>query len=111
MPSQAIHAMRYERKPRRLTILFRGSGETYVYFEVPSAEWTAFMDAGSKGTYLNQIFKQKGHGYLVLPHDPGGPGTPRRKRVPPAPDVEEWGETWMLPGQEDVLRYLQQRAA
>jgi hypothetical protein len=103
--------MRYEAKPRWLTIVFRGSGDTYVYFAVPGKEWGTFLEAESKGTYLNQIFKQKGYRYVVLPPDPGGPGTSRLQRVDTAPDVEEWGETWMLPRRADVGQFLKKRAA
>ena len=63
VPSTVIAAMRYEASERVLTIVFRGSRGRYRYFDVPPEEWDAFRNAPSKGTYLNETFKQKGYRY------------------------------------------------
>jgi KTSC domain len=63
MPSSVIKAMRYEPKRRVLKIAFRGPRGMYRYFDVPAEEWVEFCSASSKGTYLNEIFKGKGHRY------------------------------------------------
>ena len=63
MPSNVILAMRYDPAREELLILFRGRGEAYRYFNVPTEEWDAFLEAESKGTYLNRVFKQKEHPY------------------------------------------------
>ena len=63
MPSRVILAMRYEPGRQELLIVFRGGRGTYRYFDVPIEEWEAFLEAESKGTYLNRIFKQKEHPY------------------------------------------------
>ena len=63
MPSSVICSMRYDPAERTLEIEFRDGRGTYRYFDVPEAEWTAFRAAPSKGTYLNQVFKDGGYGY------------------------------------------------
>lgn len=63
MPSSVILAMRYEPVREELLIVFRGKGVAYRYFDVPMQEWEAFLDAESKGTYLNRVFKAKKHPY------------------------------------------------
>ncbi len=63
MPSSVILAMRYEPAREELMIVFRGKGVAYRYFDVPTEEWEAFLEAESKGTYLNRVFKQKEHPY------------------------------------------------
>ena len=66
MPSSVILAMRYEPDLRVLTVVYRGGRGTYQYFEVPKAEWVAFRASGSKGTYLNEVFKPKEYPYAKL---------------------------------------------
>jgi hypothetical protein len=63
MPSNVILAMSYEPVREELVIVFRGRGVAYRYFNVPMEEWEAFMEAESKGIYLNQVFKAKEHPY------------------------------------------------
>ena len=40
-----------------LELEFRQSGEVYQYFDVPAEEYTAFLAADSKGTYVKQQLK------------------------------------------------------
>lgn len=49
-----------------MDIEFRQTGEVYRYFDVPSEEYSAFLNAPSKGTYLNQQFKKQGYRYIEL---------------------------------------------
>lgn len=63
MPSSVIAAMGYDPESQVLTIVFRGGRGTYRYFDVPLAEWEAFMASGSKGTYLNEVFKTRNYRY------------------------------------------------
>jgi KTSC domain-containing protein len=63
MPSSVILAMRYEPIREELVIAFRERGVAYRYFNVPVEEWEAFLEAESKGTYLNRVFKAKEHPY------------------------------------------------
>lgn len=63
MPSSVILAMRYEPWREELLIVFRSKRGTYRYFDVPAAEWEEFLEAESKGTYLNCVFKAKEHPY------------------------------------------------
>jgi len=87
MPSKVIRTMRYDPDRQELLIVFRGDRGTYRYFDVPAEEWEAFLEAESKGTYLNRIFKQKEYPYektdeMVRPSEPS------------LGDVRlEWGET------------------
>jgi KTSC domain len=61
MPSSVILAMHYQPAREELLIVFRGKGVAYRYFNVPMEEWEAFLEAESKGTYLNRVFKPKEH--------------------------------------------------
>jgi len=59
MPSSVIQIMFFDPEARIVDVVFRSKGVTYRYFEVSRAEWAAFLAAGSKGTYLNQVFKAR----------------------------------------------------
>jgi KTSC domain len=63
MPSSVIAAMHYNVEARILTIVYREKRGTYHYFDVPQQEYEAFRAAPSKGTYLNEIFKNKQYRY------------------------------------------------
>ena len=64
--STSIASIGYEARRCELEIEFRHSGDVYRYFDVPSKEHAEFMAAESKGTYLNQVFKPKGHRYVIV---------------------------------------------
>lgn len=64
--SESIASMGYAPNKCALEIEFRESGEVYRYFGVPPEEHAEFMAAPSKGNYLNQVFKAKGHRYMVV---------------------------------------------
>ena len=51
---------------RELEIEFRDSGDVYRYFDVPEEEYAAFLAADSRGTYLNQVFKERNYRYLLV---------------------------------------------
>ena len=51
--SSNIDAVAYDAATRRLYVRFLASGATYVYFEVPKAVFEEFLDADSKGRFLN----------------------------------------------------------
>ena len=63
MPSSVIAAMHYNAEARILTIVYREKRGTYRYFDVPQQEFEAFRAAPSKGTYLNEVFKNKQYRY------------------------------------------------
>jgi hypothetical protein len=65
--STSIATMGYDPASGVLEIEFKESGEVYRYFEVPVAAYEAFLEAPSKGTYLNQQFKKAGYRYERLP--------------------------------------------
>jgi hypothetical protein len=88
MPSSVILAMRYQPDERELVIVFRGRG-AYRYFDVAMEEWREFLEAGSKGTYLNEVFKPREHRYEKLMVWAGAERTE-------AGEALEWGETWAL---------------
>lgn len=67
MPSSVIEWMRYEPGRRSLLIAYRGQRGVYRYFDVDAGEWDAFVEAKSKGTYLNRAFKPRMHPFLKLP--------------------------------------------
>jgi hypothetical protein len=64
--SSSIASIGYDPKKRELELEFRESGDVYRYFDVPKDEHSAFMVAESKGTYLNQVFKQREYRYTVV---------------------------------------------
>lgn len=90
MPSSAILAMQYDPAREELLITFRGGRGTYRYFNVPMEEWKAFLDAESKGTYLNRVFKPKEY-YFERAGD-----TIRSSGQRPAKPRLEWGEPEIL---------------
>ena len=61
--SSVIAGMRYEAQRCVLEIEFRDGRGVYRYYDVPRKEWERFLLAPSKGTYLNQTFKDGGYGY------------------------------------------------
>jgi hypothetical protein len=64
--STAIAAIGYDPGTGVLEIEFKPSGEVYRYFQVPAREYQAFLEASSKGTYLDQHFKKAGYRYERL---------------------------------------------
>jgi hypothetical protein len=58
--------MGYDAASGVLDIEFKESGEVYRYFDVPTSTYEAFLEAPSKGTYLNQQFKKAGYRYERL---------------------------------------------
>ena len=64
--STSIAAIGYDPGRYELEIEFRQSGDVYRYYEVPPEEHQAFMAAESKGQYLNQVFKPRGHRYIMV---------------------------------------------
>jgi len=65
--SSSILSIGYDPASRVMEIEFKETGEVYRYFDVPAAEYRAFKEAPSKGTYLNQQFKKAGYRYERLP--------------------------------------------
>ena len=47
--SSAILSVDYDEESRTLFVRFRDSGELYACFDVPEAEYEAFLTAESKG--------------------------------------------------------------
>ncbi|HKT52024.1 MAG TPA: KTSC domain-containing protein [Candidatus Angelobacter sp.] len=63
MKSRTITSIGYVPEERVLELEFRQSGKIYQYFDVPATEYTAFLAADSKGTYLNCDFKFRHYRY------------------------------------------------
>ncbi len=64
--SSSITSIGYDAAKRELEIEFRESGDVYQYFDVSSEEYAAFLAADSKGTYLNQVFKERNYPYFLV---------------------------------------------
>jgi hypothetical protein len=64
--STSIRSIGYDARRHELEIEFRESGDRYRYFDVSAEDHAELMAAESKGTYLNQVFKLKGHRFLVV---------------------------------------------
>jgi hypothetical protein len=56
--SEAIVAVGYDSQTQVLRATFR-NGRTYDYLDVPPDENSRFMNAESRGAYLNQVIKPK----------------------------------------------------
>lgn len=66
--SEAMKWIAYNKRRRELDIEFPKNGDVYRYFDVTPVEFNEFLAADSKGTYLNQIFKQRNHSYRIIRH-------------------------------------------
>ena len=55
--SDAINAVGYDDRRRILRVTFR-TGKSYEYLGVPREEHRQFMNAESRGTYMNQVIKR-----------------------------------------------------
>jgi len=106
MPSSVILGMRYSPETRVLVIVYRGRRGTYRYFDVPTEEWTAFRSSGSKGTYLNEVFKAKNYQYEKLADAQTGVSlviqneqrnSYENDQAKQQAEFLEWGETWAFP--------------
>jgi hypothetical protein len=64
--SETIASIGYEPRRHELDVEFRESGDVYRYFQVLAEEYREFIAAESKGSYLNRVFKAKGHPYRVV---------------------------------------------
>ncbi len=64
--SSSIASIGYEAATRELEIEFRESGDVYRYFDVPEEEYAAILAADSRGTYLNQVFKERNYRYRLV---------------------------------------------
>ena len=57
--SSNIEAIGYDPDTQQLHVRFVKSGETYVYYDVEEWVFQEFMQADSKGTYLNNQIKER----------------------------------------------------
>jgi hypothetical protein len=56
MPSTVVRHIEYDPQTERLTIHYT-SGAVYAYFPVPEEVFLSFMQARSKGVFLNKYIK------------------------------------------------------
>jgi hypothetical protein len=54
--SEAIIAVGYDENTRILRVTFRND-RTYEYLDVPPEEYVRFMNAESRGAWMNQVIK------------------------------------------------------
>ncbi len=57
--SSNVEAIGYDSATQELHVRFLRSGETYVYYAVEEWVFQEFMQADSKGTYLNTNIKDR----------------------------------------------------
>ncbi len=55
--SSAVSHIAYQKRHKRLYVTFRGSGESYVYINVPQRAYDELMKAESKGVFINKRIK------------------------------------------------------
>jgi hypothetical protein len=82
MPSSVIQIMFYDPHASVLDIVYRLGRGTYRYFNVSHGEWQAFRASPSKGTHLNEVFKDQHPRYAKMAK---GEGMSRN-----TPGVEFW---------------------
>lgn len=58
MPSSVIQSFVYDKEERRLVVRFV-SGKVYRYEEVPAEIAEGFRAAASKGTYFNDVIRDR----------------------------------------------------
>jgi hypothetical protein len=58
VPSSVIQSFVYDKEERRLVVRFV-SGKVYRYEEVPAAIAEGFGTAASKGTYFNDVIRDR----------------------------------------------------
>ena len=56
--SEAIEAVDYDPRSEILRVTFH-NGRSYEYLGVPPEEFRNFMNAESRGTYMNQVIKRR----------------------------------------------------
>ena len=56
--SEAIEAVDYDPWSEILRVTFR-NGQSYEYLGVPPKEFRNFMNAESRGAYMNQVIKRR----------------------------------------------------
>lgn len=56
--STCVSAYSYDAQNQDLTLVYRGSGKSYVYHGVPRDEVTAMLSASSIGRYVNSTIKK-----------------------------------------------------
>ena len=57
--SSNVEAIGYDPATQELHVRFLKSGETYVYYNVEESVFDEFMQADSKGQYLNLKIKER----------------------------------------------------
>ena len=82
MPSSVVQIMFHDPQARVVDVVYRHDRGTYRYWDVTPEEWLAFRNAPSKGTYLNEVFKERHPRYSKLAK---GEGMSRK-----TPGVEFW---------------------
>lgn len=60
-----LQAVGYDVEQQILYVEFK-HGDTYQYFGVDGSIYEGLLNAGSKGTYLNQMVKKAGYQYSKL---------------------------------------------
>ena len=55
--SSSIAAVGYDPDSRRLYLRFVGSGNAYLYYDVPPSTFDELMNAESKGGFVNSMIK------------------------------------------------------
>jgi len=64
--SSNFAAVGYDPETGEMRILFRRSGRTYAYYNVPASLHTALMLARSKGGYFNLVIRWRFRGYKIV---------------------------------------------
>jgi len=56
--SSNVEAIRYDETSRECQVKFVKGGDVYTYFDVSPEEWNALLNAGSKGRFVQIVFRR-----------------------------------------------------
>ncbi len=57
LDSSSIEWITYDPGQRVLEVMFRRTGHTYNFYDVPRTTYREFMETDSKGAFLNRVIK------------------------------------------------------
>lgn len=61
LKSRLISHAEFDADTNVLTLTFANSGRIYDFYAVPASVYEAFMEAPSKGVFLNNVLKRRFH--------------------------------------------------
>jgi hypothetical protein len=57
--SSNVESVRYDEASRQCQVKFVKGGDVYTYYDVSPEEWQALLNAGSKGRFVQIVFRRE----------------------------------------------------